>query len=319
MPVTREDVICAYRLLLNRDPESEEAIEGHRGAADLGSLRHIFMSSAEYRSQNSYLQGWMVAPVFDESRLLWVNMKDSYVSAHCITGVYEAENSTIVRTLLREDSVFLDVGANIGWFTVLASTVIGPAGRIHCFEPQPHIADRLRRTIEINRLEDLVSFHRKGVWSEPGSMALTGNSDSQNQGAGHLAPAGHDASESSIIDLVTLDSLGLDRCDLIKMDIEGAEPRAMDGAERLLREARPVILSELNSGQLKTVSGTTGADYIKAMEQRGYDCIKAHGPDAGRQFSPETALSTVFADILFIPREKADATLGQLFGQSTTQ
>lgn len=317
MPVTRENVISAYRLLLNRDPENEEAIEGHVGAPDMATLRQIFMSSPEYRALNAFLEGWMVAPVFDDSRLLWVNMQDRHVSAHCIAGNYETDNSAIIRTLLRRDSVFLDVGANIGWFTVLASTIIGPEGHIHCFEPQPHIAHRLGRTIALNRLEQLVSFHQKGVWSEPGSMALTGNAESGNQGAGHLAPKGHDASESSIVELITLDSLGLDRCDLIKMDIEGAEPRAMDGAERLLRHARPIILSELNSGQLTAVSGTSGADYIKAMDGRGYACFKANGPDAGMPFSAEAALSTIFADLLFIPQEKTETTLIQLFGQSS--
>ncbi len=315
MAVTREEVICAYRLLLNRDPESEAAIDGHLGAEDLRHLRHNFMSCDEYRYANGYLDRWIVAPVFNDTRLLWVNMQDKFVSIHCVMDAYEPENSALIRALLNPGDVFLDLGANVGWFTLLASTVVGPAGHIYCFEPQRPIAEHLARTIALNGLQEMVTLRQAGVWNQAGSMALAGDGGSENQGAAHLLPGGSGSARSSMVDLIALDSLALDRCDVIKMDIEGAEPKAMEGAEQLLRATRPIILSELHSRQLGVVSEMDCAGFISEMQARGYVCIGSRGEAAGQAILPDQNFDQVFTDVLFVPQEKVDRVTALLFGK----
>lgn len=314
MPVTRDDVICAYRYLLNRDPENEAAIDGHREAVDWRQLRQSFMGSDEYRYSNGYLDRWMVTPIFADTLLLWVNMRDKYVSIHCVMDAYEPENTELIRKLLHPGDIFLDLGANIGWFTMLASSIVGPSGHVHCFEPQPQIGDYLGRTIALNGLQETVTLHRAGVWHEPGSMALAWHETAENHGASHLVPGVSEVPMGSTVDLVVIDSLGLDGCDLIKMDIEGAEPRAMEGASRLLEKNRPIILSELHAGQLMSVSQNSCGDYISQMEARGYRCLESRGPSAGAIMTPDRDLAAAFTDVLFVPVEKVDWVTCELFG-----
>ena len=312
MSITREEVISAYRLLLNREPESEAVVTSHQAAADWRQLRHSFMGSEEYRYIHGYLDGWMVAPVFDDTLLLWVNMQDKYVSMHCANDTYEPENSALISKLLRTGDVFLDLGANIGWFTLLASSIVGSGGHVHCFEPQPVIAGYLRRTLALNGLERRVSLRQAGVWHETGSMRLAWADYSENHGASHLMPEADDAAIGSAVDLVTLDSLCLSRCDLIKMDIEGAEPRAMQGAVRLLADSRPIILSELNAPQLAAVSQVGCGDYVRQMNQSGYQCIGTRGDRRGRVITPHDELAGAFTDVLFAPNERVGEAMAAL-------
>lgn len=309
MPVTREEVVSAYHYLLNREPESETAVREHQTAADWQQVRRNFMGSEEYRYISGYLDRWIIAPVFDDSLLLWVNMQDKYVSIHCVMNNYEPENSELIRKLLRPGGIFVDLGANVGWFTLLASSIVGPEGHVYSFEPQPSIANYLRRTLTLNDLQSRVSFHQAGVWHQSGSMRLAWADNSENHGASHLMPGDIDASVGTLVDLITLDSLGLKRCDLIKMDIEGAEPRAMQGAEQLLSTCRPVILSELNAGQLAAVTEVKPGDYIRAMDAQGYRCVGARTDRRGQVITADEDLDGIFTDVLFTPVEKLDEIL----------
>lgn len=314
MAVTRDEVICAYRFLLNREPENEAAIQWHQGAADWPQLRDTFMSSEEYRFRHGYLNRWMVAPVFDDTLLLWINMRDKYVSISCAMDAYDPENSALLRKILRPGDTFLDLGANVGWFTLLASSVVGPTGSVHAFEPQPTIADYLERTIALNSLQAGITLHRAGVWHEPGSMVLAWHQDSENHAASHLLPAAAEQTAGSLVQLLTLDSLQLARCDVIKMDIEGAEPKAMEGASRLLAKTRPIILSELNAPQLVSVSDATCGSFIADMNARGYHCLGSRGDCAGQTIAPTDDLADIFTDVLFVPEEKIDWAQRELFG-----
>jgi len=313
--VTREDIISAYRLLLNREPESEAAIEGHMYIDNWQQLRHIFMASPEYRYSSGYLDRWMVAPIFGDTMLLWVNMKDKYCSIHCVMDAYEPDSSNVVRQLLRRGDTFLDIGANIGWFTMLASSIVGETGYVHSFEPQPIIARYLRRSIDLNGLAARVRLHEVGVWHHHGSMSLGWHEDAENHGASYLMPEGAESSAGSNVELLTLDSLNLDRVDMIKIDVEGAEAKAMQGAERLLARHRPIILSELHAVQLPVVSAVNCSEYVQQMEQRGYRCLGLRGEEAGRFLSSATISVQGFTDVLFVPEEKTERALHDLFPQ----
>ena len=88
---------------------------------------------------------------------------------------------------------------------------------------------------------------------------------------------------------------------LIKIDVEGAEPQAMRGAERLLREDRPVILSELHPYQLQAVSGVDAEAYLEQMRRLGYRCCALDGGGAiGSELRavPEGEVSSV----VFLPQ-----------------
>lgn len=312
MAVTREEVIYAYRFILNRDPEGESAIEWHMQTENWASLRDTLMGSDEYRYKYGYLNRWMVAPIFSDSMLIWINLKDKYVSMHCAMDSYEIENTNIMKKLLSPGDIFLDLGANVGWFSMLASSIVGEAGHVYSFEPQPTIAHYLSRTIALNHLESQITLHRAGVWREAGTMALAWAEDAENHGASHLLPLAALTPESTVR-LIAIDDLKLPRCDVIKMDIEGAEPMAMEGADNTLAQQRPIILSELNGNQLKAVSKMACRDYIGAMNARNYLCVETRGEAAGKIIDTSNADDQRFTDVLFVPAEKLEWVRRQIF------
>lgn len=142
-------------------------------------------------------------------------------------GLHEFEDMMFVLHVLKYDDLFVDVGANIGSYTILASGVCG-ANSV-AIEPDPVAARHLRRNIEINQLEGRVELEMTAVGEETGTIAFTTGLDTMNR----VAFVGEQNAQT--VPLVQLDTL-LDgrRPALIKMDVEGFETPALRGAEKTL-------------------------------------------------------------------------------------
>src|SRR6186997_600883 len=134
------------------------------------------------------------------------------------------------------------------------AAMVGPTGEIHSFEPYGPNADLLERSIDENRFEDRVTFQRAAVGAASGTATLTFPAETLNSGGAYLLRAGTSpltGNQEADVPVVALDDLNVQgRVRLIKMDVEGAEPQVIRGAARLLRDHRPVILSELHPTQL---------------------------------------------------------------------
>ncbi len=250
------------------------------------------------------LPRWLIAPVLGGSRLMYVDMLDWWVSRFCMVDAFELDEIAIIRSLLRPGDTFVDIGANLGWFTLAASTVLGPEGRIHAFEPRPDTGERLGMTIELNGLSRMVTLHRHGVWSETCDLQLFVG-DPTAPGSSHIAP---EAAEGMAVTIPvrTLDSLELAACHVVKIDIEGAEPHAFRGAVNTIARHRPYILSELNGAQLMSVSQASMADYLGTFAALEYDAFYASGIERATPIAATDyrLAMLAFASVLFVPREK---------------
>jgi FkbM family methyltransferase len=155
----------------------------------------------------------------------------------CWLGTFEQRTQAVFQKFAKKDGVVFDIGANAGFFTLLASCLVGPGGRVVAFEPVPRNVEILRRHLEMNRVEN-VDVRGVAVSDVTGVARMrTGHSNLEWK----LAPEG-----DTEIETVTLDELwnagALPRPDLVKMDIEGAEAAALAAATRLVAEARPVFV-----------------------------------------------------------------------------
>ncbi|MBV9862611.1 MAG: FkbM family methyltransferase [Alphaproteobacteria bacterium] len=272
--ITREAAIWGYRLILGREPEDQAVIDDAMTAADLEAYRQRLFSSAEF-AQNNLGVGlpsrWVAAPIMGGRRLIWILLSDRFVSRGCLFDDYEPAETRFVRSFLREGDTFVDAGANVGWFTMLASTIVGSAGHIHAFEPRLQTGEYLKRTVALNGLQGLISVYDFGLSDAEGDAILAWSSNTDNPGGSHLATntqlAGMDYQQ---VRLRPLDSLGLAGADFIKADVEGAELRVFKGARGTIERSRPVVLSELSPEMLQRVSGASADEFFEFFRTLGY-------------------------------------------------
>jgi FkbM family methyltransferase len=156
-------------------------------------------------------------------------------------GLHEFSEMAYLLHGLRPEDLFVDVGANIGSYTILAGVSVG--ARVICFEPVPSTYDRLVTNLSINLLEETVKPANIGISNEIGTLLFTNDLDTLN----HVVTA----SESSGCVEVTvskLDNLLEDEDpSILKIDVEGFETRVIEGAERTLKkESLHSIIVELN-------------------------------------------------------------------------
>jgi len=279
--LTREHVIWAYRILLDRDPESEDAIAPKvRGFRTTRELRNEIVTSEEYQQNNrDFAQANernLVIKELEGGVRLVIDLADHAIGLNILRGRFELNELDFVRRTVKPGQHVLDVGAHIGLFAMHMAALVGPAGSVHAFEPFSENADCLEKSVHENRFEDRVVIERKAVSSESGSARLAFAPHSLNTGGAFLAseessvPGGH---ETRTVQTVALDEYPLRRpVSFIKIDVEGAEPLVLAGARNVIRADRPVILSELHPLQLERVSGTSPAAFVDQMRALGYRC-----------------------------------------------
>jgi FkbM family methyltransferase len=176
---------------------------------------------------------------------LVVDLRDFDQRAQFRNPHVEAHVVEYLQGHLRPGSVAVDVGAFCGYYTALMATLVSPGGAVFAFEPTPAHAARVRRQVELNGFTD-VTVLEVGVADCPGTSAFA-----MRGPASHLVPAGHDAGPAIDVELVALDSLftggNRDKQWVIKLDVEGAELRALRGMEALLASGRARVVVEVNS------------------------------------------------------------------------
>lgn len=276
-------VDAAYRAVLAREPDPEgrqamvQAIR--EGRLSVTELIAGMLASPEYRRAHTddtltFSTTKPVCTLIQDRLRLWVDLADRFVSLGCLLGDYEPSETRFILSNLASGDVFLDIGANVGWFSVLAADRVGPTGRVHAFEPRAETARLLDRSIADNGFSDRVTLHVTALGAEDGESRLLGSETSTNLGGFRLA---RDADEafprmtSETVSLTALDSLPIEApVRLIKLDVEGAEPQVLEGARRLIARDRPLILSEVFAPGLRHVSSQEPADYAALVAELGY-------------------------------------------------
>src|ERR1700680_1690492 len=167
-------------------------------------------------------------------------------------GTFEPQETAIIGAYVRSGMTFVDVGANVGYYTALAASLVGPKGRVIAFEPSPYAFERLRRMIDSNRLEHVTPVHA-GLSDRAGRLNLYLGVGSCNDTPTMVPHENATAVEVSVrmLDSV-MEEMGVDQIDVIKIDVEGHEPKVLEGAQNLLRHRRVrAVLCEFNEHWLR--------------------------------------------------------------------
>jgi FkbM family methyltransferase len=185
--------------------------------------------------------GAIAVPFVDDTRLLVARgMHGATGNVYC--GLHEFEDMAFVLHALQPDEFFVDVGANVGSYSVLAAGVVG--AQVLAFEPAPGAYAALTDNLRLNSLESRVEVRRQAVGAEPGQLRFTSGLDTVN----HIIAAAEDGSAAFEVPIVTLDAvLEPPRPCIIKVDVEGYESAVVAGAQRTLRSSEVLaVLMECN-------------------------------------------------------------------------
>lgn len=183
-------------------------------------------------------------------------------------GTYEPFIAESIERALKLGDTFYDVGANAGYFSLIAAQKVGPKGCVVAFEPHPITAETIRKQFLLNELQNCTVVEA-AVSSRKGTARLSDDLYSVMQ---FLVDAGSDytsnLSSKRYLEVPTVALSDFARTfgkppDVIKIDIEGAEILALQGAREILEKAAPTLLVELHSDKIKD-------EYFKMMTEIGY-------------------------------------------------
>jgi FkbM family methyltransferase len=172
-------------------------------------------------------------------------------------GTYETELEEAINGLVQPGMVVFDVGANIGYISLLLDSKVGEAGRVFAFEALPENVERLRANLELNGIHNVVVTQAAVIDGERQVRFLVGPSSGMGKAEGSAGRQEISYENAISVDGISLDgfvySRGHPQPAVVKMDIEGGEILALPGMQRLLSEARPLMLVELHGPEAARV------------------------------------------------------------------
>lgn len=199
------------------------------------------------------------------------------------TGEWQPEVWKSLLPSLNEGSVFLDVGAHIGYFSLKAAPRVGKTGRVVSFEPNPGTVQLLRDNVAANGRDNIVvepvactdREQTLELYAAPRANTGASSLSSDNAGIDGTMPKSYSVRGRPIDDVVR--ELGLTRVDAIKIDVEGAEGIVLRGTSNTLRRFHPRVVMEVVADQLAKFK-TTPADLAALMKAAGYNRSKPLNP-----------------------------------------
>lgn len=236
---------------------------------------------------------------------LWCLAWQNDLGNHFLAGDFEEPEYAFVQRFLKPGMTVLDIGANEGYYTVLASKCVGPNGRVIGFEPSPRERQRLQMNLWMNRCEN-VRVEKLALGSEEGQFTLHVVEGSET-GCNSLRPPDVKGKTRAVqVDVTTVDLFlqrnAIPRIDFIKVDIEGAELSALQGAAGLLGSVpRPLVLIEIFEIRTRPW-GYSARDLANSICDSGYLLYTVVGN--GELTPVDSALDIFDANFIAVPKER---------------
>jgi FkbM family methyltransferase len=232
-----------------------------------------------------------------------------------VCGSFEPNEFALLSQVLAPGMVFIDAGANDGYYTLFASRRVGASGKVVAIEPSTRERVHLRRNIARNKLDNVtVVAVALGACRQVAALRLAHGVHAGHNTFGSFAHEGVQADNLEQVDVETLDKaatdLGLDRIDFVKIDVEGAEASVIDGARHVLSTMRPTILLEINDTALRAQRSNAESLLSTLRTEFKYDVLV---------FSPVTGKIEWLADgvplsanVVAVPAERTAGLLASV-------
>jgi FkbM family methyltransferase len=197
---------------------------------------------------------------------LFCDPADAAVTPGLRSGEYEPQLTSVFQRYCKPGMTVVDVGANVGYYSLLASKLVGPSGRVIALEPNSENCRLLLSSLRLAGITNVelipVACDRATGWAYYSTHVGSNGGLVDDQDL--LAHPG------VVVPTFRLDDIVESPVGLLKMDVEGAEARVVAGATRLIESSRPIITTELTRDMLRNVSAVSIADYLGYFEGLGY-------------------------------------------------
>jgi len=245
----------------------------------------------------------------------WFLLGDSLLDRELLWGGFENAELRFVERFLQPGMRVLDIGAHHGLYTLLASKLVGSAGKVVAFEPSPRERRLLARNLQIN-FSSNVRVEACALGSGPSKADLflvEGGEDGCNS---LRAPAVVATTQTVSVDVISLDdyllTAGIGPIDLVKLDVEGGEREVLRGAATLINGAsRPVFLVEVQDVRTRPW-GYAACEIVKLLDRAGYQWF--HILDNGSLAPADVHDQEYDANLVAIPRDRVQAVFEKLGG-----
>jgi FkbM family methyltransferase len=240
---------------------------------------------------------------------MYCDRADAAVTPGLRSGVYELHLTRAFERYCRPGMTVVDVGANLGYYSLLASRLVGPAGRVIALEPN---SENCRLLLSSLRLNDSTNVELLPIAADVTTgwayySTHVGSNGGLVDGADLLARPG------VVVPTFRLDDVVSGRVDFLKMDVEGAEGRVVRGATRLIERDRPIVTTELKDEMLTRVSDMSVREYLGYFESIGYRPILLDKVDGSERPYPSVDAMVSewddldeLRDILLVPAGASD-------------
>ena len=198
-----------------------------------------------------------------------LNPTDPVVSGALHFGVYEKAETRFFQSACRDGMTFLDVGANLGYYTALATRAVGPNGRVLAVEPDPDSFGYLEQTIAANAVGNVQAFP-VAASDAPATLPLYISTD--NRGDNRLYASGEDRPQVEVT-ARPLDALlrenKIDTVDLIKIDVQGYEPKVIAGLRETIAASPNLTLLTEFWPQGIDEAGEDANEFLQTLRELG--------------------------------------------------
>jgi FkbM family methyltransferase len=230
----------------------------------------------KWRFVNNVVRRWVVGKNYRSIRSIDKGVRiildlDDWIPYHLFWfDLYEKNETKLFRSLVHSGMIILDVGANIGYYTLQAAGRVGPSGHVHAFEPVYDTFTWLRSNILINKFTNITA-NRCVVGNRKGEVSIF-VADKSDTGRSSLSCMSDFSGKTEVVDSITMDDYleqrNIAKVDLIKIDVEGSELSVLKGMQQLLSSAyQPYLMIEMDEQLLRSQNASVEEvlDYLESF------------------------------------------------------
>ncbi|QND51520.1 FkbM family methyltransferase [Phyllobacterium sp. 628] len=270
METTEADIDYCFRLILGRAMNEVEKDHYTFVGLPLETVVRKYVNSLEFQGRRMLdpPQQAGLEKVSINNTWVFADRNDGDVGEHIVSGAYEPNVTRVFKEFVKPGMRVIDIGANVGYFSMLSASLVGHAGRVLSVEPNVENGRLLAASRDANAFTQ-IEILLTAVSDRTDVLSLSG---SASNGTTATVFSGQSLEIKRLVPCVRLDDVlhEWNRVDFVKIDIEGAEYKALNGMIKTLRRFRPLIISEFNPNLIAWISSVPGEDYLAFLFSLGY-------------------------------------------------